>query len=136
MQEDPPDEEAVWDGMFLLEALCHLLSNLRILQHTFYPRYWGLAMSKALQDKIYSFLGNAGASKNFTAEALIQRREIPLVILNSDQTFVPCSFSKCSMSLAIVYYNAMLLNLKWFTRFMEIWYTKKIQIRTHYSCNE
>lgn len=136
MQEDPADKEAVWNGTFLPEALCHLLSNSRFLWYTFYPKYWGLVTSKALQDKIYSFLGNAGVSKNLTADALIQRREIPLAILNSDQTFGPRSFSKCSMSLVIFYYNAMLLILKWFTRFTEIWCTKKIQLRTHYSCNK
>lgn len=88
MQGNPPDKEAVWDVIFLLEVLCHLLSNLRFLRYTFYSEYWGLIMSKALQDKTYSFLGNADASKTFTVEALIQWKEIPLAILNSDQTFV------------------------------------------------
>lgn len=69
-------------------------------------------MSKALHVKFYSSWGNGGTSKNFTAEPLVQRREILLAILNSDQIFVTSSFSECSMSLTIFYYNAMVLNLK------------------------
>lgn len=57
-------------------------------------------MSKALQDKIYSFLGNAGMSNNSTVQALIQRSEIVLTILNSDQTLAASSLPKCNIAIS------------------------------------
>lgn len=72
-------------------------------------------MSKALQDKIFSFLGIAGVRSNSTAQTLVQRSEIALTILNSDQTFAASSLLQCNV--ANGYCNATLLKL--FTRFRE-----------------
>lgn len=65
-------------------------------------------MSKALQDKIFSFLGNAGVRNSGTVQALIQRSERAPTTLNSDQTFVASSLLQCNI--AICYCNAALLN--------------------------